>query len=109
MAFNFAIKCGDTYNGAQITVDVTDALGVTKPLPLHDATAVMTITKRDEYVPTLKLSTGSGLTILSPDGVIGIDSQIFDLQPGLYDYQIRFNLANGIVKSYVSGVITAVR
>jgi hypothetical protein len=109
VAFNFAVKCGDTYNGAQITVEVTDSEGITKLLDLKDATASMTITKQAEFTPTKVLTTGSGLTILSSEVVIGIDSQIFDLRPGLYDYQIRFILANGVVKSYVGGVITAVR
>lgn len=98
-----AHESGDTFEGITFTVEVNgvalDLLGATIL-----ATFILQTNKR--IIHTLNSGAGGGLTIVdsSPaSGIFYLDKQIINWRSGVYDYEIKFTLADGTVKTYIVG------
>lgn len=96
--YDFAVRRGDTYNGATFTVAVNSA-----PLDLTGAA----IKAQFGHAPSLVLSIGAGIAVTNAaGGAFRFDSRIIDLPAGTYPYDIQITLASGVVRTYISGVMT---
>ena len=94
---------GDTFEGVTFTVEVNGSI-----LDLIGATIVATFILQTNCAiqHTLTSEVGGGITIAdtSPSsGVFYIDQQIIDWRAGVYNYEIKFTLADGRVKTYLEG------
>ena len=94
---------GDTFGGITFTLEVNgavlDLIGA-----LIEATFVLQTNCAIRH--TLTSEVGGGLTIAdtSPtSGIFYIDEQIIDWRAGVYDYEFKFTLADGRVKTYLEG------
>ena len=93
------LKKGDTYLGAEITLDITPAIDLT------GATINMWLRKdkKDNPKVALKLSTtNSELTITAPT-IFQINEQKIPVNAGFYYYDMEVTFASGRVKTYVEG------
>lgn len=93
-------ESGDTFNGITFTVTKNSAV-----LDLTNALIVATfiLQTNKSYVKTLEV--GSGITITHADaGVFQITSQVIGWRAGTYNYEIKFTLENGTVKTYIEGI-----
>jgi len=96
---NIDTKFGNTYNGAEFTINVNGA-----PLNLVGASIVMQIRYKFDTAVVKEFSLGSGLTLSDPtNGGFVFDNQIITIPPGEYKYDILVYLANGTRKTYPSG------
>ena len=98
-----AHESGDTFIGLTFTVTVNGSL-----LDLIGALIVATFKLRTNCAVqhVLTSEVGGGLTIedASPtSGTFYIDEQIIGWRAGLYDYEVKFTLADGKVKTYLEG------
>lgn len=96
---------GDTFPGQQFTVLVNEA-----PLPLAGAVITMDLRKDEransERVLRLSTTLGTISIINAAGGVFQINKQIIDIPAKQYNYDIEIVLANGDVKTYISGTWT---
>jgi hypothetical protein len=92
--YNQTTISGDTCEEVNFTVTI-DAV----PLDLTDAKIVLSTNPNG-----INLSTGAGLTITDgPAGQFRIDAQVITAAPANYAYFIKFFLADGTVKTYITG------
>jgi archaellin len=99
----------NTYNITSINGDTIDEIAFTvtinsTPLDLTGAEIVLSAQASAAGQAVISLSEGAGLTITNAAaGQFKVDSQIISAAPGNYDYFIKFKLATGAVKTYISG------
>lgn len=85
---------GDTFSGYEITLTVN---GSAKDL----TDAVITLTLAGGYG---ELRTGNGITIITPaSGVFQIDKQVINFAAKTHEYEIKFEFADGDIKTYIEG------
>ena len=99
---NFTHIKGDTFDEVAFSIKINNVA-----VNLTGATIKMQLKKNDNLlVPILSLTSvaSAGITITSPtNGLFKINSQIIDIEPFNYVYDIQLTLATGVVKTYVSG------
>jgi hypothetical protein len=100
--YNITTTDGDTCQIIEFTVTVNSVA-----LDLTGATITLQANPSQTGPAVISLSTGGGLTITNAvGGVFRIPAQIISAQPGVYNYFIKFFLANGEVHTYISGTWT---
>ena len=99
---NFTHKKGDTFDEVAFSLKINNVV-----VNLTGAVIKMQLKKNDDpSVSYLSLTSvaSAGITITSPTaGLFKINSQIIDIEPFNYVYDIQITYASGIVKTYVSG------
>ena len=99
---NFTHIKGDTFDEVAFSIKINNIA-----VNLTGATIKMQLKKNDNLtIPILSLTSvaSAGITITSStNGLFKINSQIIDIEPFNYVYDIQFTLASGVVKTYVSG------
>lgn len=102
--YDFSHKRGDTYNGAEFTITVNSS-----PLDLTGASFLCQFKSTPLSAPVLTFTLGAGISLVTPAaGVFKFDSQIINLPAGSYVYDVQITLANGTVKTYISGTMTII-
>lgn len=84
---------GDTFLGVRILFTGVDLTG---------SSAILHVKKSALSSPTLILTYGNGLTIIS-DTEMQIDKQIIDIQAGVYLYDLQITYSNGDIFTEVGG------
>jgi len=75
-------------------------------LDLTGAVITLQVRLTRDTAPVISLTSvaSAGITIVTPaSGIFKINKQIFTAPPGVYQYDIQFELASGDIKTYVSG------
>ena len=97
----FAVKRGDTYNGALFTVQLNG-----RAVDLAGASIRMQFRENYSAQSVLDLSVGNGITITAPTaGTFRLDPRVFN-RPGTYKYEIRIIFASGVIKTWIGGTAT---
>jgi len=99
---------GDTFNGTLFTVTVNDlALDLTNAIVKMDLrlTPTGTIAKSFTSVGDADITISATPT----DGKFTINRQIIDIDAGTYAYDIEIELADGTIKTYISGNWTIIQ
>jgi len=95
----FAVKRGDTYNGALFTVQLNGAI-----VDLTDATILIQFRESYATQSLLDLTVGNGVTITNPTGgTFRIDPRVFTMRPGVFKFEIRLTLSTGVIKTWIGG------
>lgn len=98
----FAVKRGDTYNGALFTVQLNGAV-----VDLTGASVLIQFRESYSAQSVLDLSVGSGVTLTAPtEGTFRLDPRVFTIRPGVYKFEIRLTLSSGIIKTWIGGTAT---
>lgn len=102
MALNFTHKKGDTFDEVPFELKVNTVV-----VNLTGAVIKMQLRKWDNLTnAALSLTSVSSAGITITDATAGkfkINSQIIDIDPYTYVYDIQITLSSGVVRTYVSG------
>lgn len=95
-----SLVTGNTFSGRTIKVSINDS-----PADLTGAEITMGLRRYSPVGPlTRTYSLGDGLFLSDAvNGEFQILSQIIDLPPAFYFYDIRIQFASGVCKTYISG------
>ena len=92
-------ESGDTFPGVTFTVNVNST-----PLDLADSDIIATFQHTISADVSYILSVGNGRLIIDDnDGIFSLIEQIIEFIPGLYSYEITFQLSDGSIKTYIQG------
>jgi len=86
---------GDTFSGVNFAMNVNGS-----PLDLTSASIVMDVST-PRFHTFFTNESGSGLSISGSN--VRFDEQVVNLSVGALDYEIRFTLNTGDIKTYISG------
>jgi hypothetical protein len=98
---NFTHLKGDTFDKVDFSIKINNVI-----LDLTGAIIKMQLKKTADSLASLSFTSvaSAGITITNPTGgLFKINEQIIDIEVFNYSYDIQLTLANGVVKTYVSG------
>lgn len=99
---------GDTFDGVQFTLQNTsDSL----PIDLTGCLLKIQFRYRNKIGKVQKeLNIGTGITLVDAvNGIFKIDPFIIDWNPDTYYYDVETTFTNGVVKTYIEGMVTIIQ
>jgi len=99
---------GDTFDGVQFTIINNDNQ---LPIDLTNVSIDIKFRKGKETGMVIKsLSNAVGITIVDAiNGVFKIDSFILDWNVDTYYYDVQFTFENGVIKTYIKGLLRVIQ